>query len=339
MTEMKHTRDDLSQMQSLPLETKVKMSKYRIREWYEHWNGEVYISFSGGKDSTVLLDLVRNVCGYKNVPCVYVDTGLEYPEIREFVKGVENVIWLKPKMNFKKVIEKYGYPFISKEVSQTLYEIKTAKDKGKDYKALSQYKRLMGEYMVNGKKAFTREKYKFFMNEGAPKISSKCCRVMKKDPVHRFYKKTGLHPITGQMACESVLRKSVWLKNGCNAFDSEFPISNPMSFWTEQDVLRYIKENNLPLCSVYGDIVEKDTQISFFDDTSVPELVTTGCERTGCVFCGYGCHLKNDQRFVRLKTTHPKIYEYIMKSWDEGGLGYKEIIDWINKNGNLRIKY
>ena len=132
--------------------------------------------------------------------------------------------------------------------------------------------------------------------------------------------------------------------------DLVIPTSTPMSFWTEQDVLQYIKDNNLSICSVYGDIVEdfsKSTKIEgqvTLDDMGLleldkPKLKTTGCDRTGCMFCGYGCHMKDDERFLRMKTTHPKQYEYIMKPIEEGGLGYKDIIDWINENGNLNIKY
>ena len=66
-----HTVSDLRQMQSLSLESKIRMSTYRINEWYNHWGGDVYVSFSGGKDSTVLLDLVRKVLG-DWVPAVYI---------------------------------------------------------------------------------------------------------------------------------------------------------------------------------------------------------------------------------------------------------------------------
>ena len=117
---MKRTIDDLAMLQALPLDVKIEKTKRRIKEWYDYWDGQVYVSFSGGKDSTVLLDLVRNVCGYTDVPAVFVDTGLEYPEIRRFVKEVNNVEWLKPKKNFKQVIKDYGYPFISKEVSNAV---------------------------------------------------------------------------------------------------------------------------------------------------------------------------------------------------------------------------
>ena len=112
----KHTISDLYQMQSLPLQAKIQMTRRRISEWVDAFGEDgIYVSFSGGKDSTVLLDIVRN--DFLDVKAVFVDTGLEYPEIRSFVKGFNNVDWIKPKMTFKQVIEKYGYPFISKEVS------------------------------------------------------------------------------------------------------------------------------------------------------------------------------------------------------------------------------
>jgi 3'-phosphoadenosine 5'-phosphosulfate sulfotransferase (PAPS reductase)/FAD synthetase len=113
----KHDMGELQLYQSYSLEKKIELTKQRIDAWYEWWDGQVYVSFSGGKDSTVLLDLVRNVCGYTDVPAVFCDTGLEYPEIREFVKTFDNVECLKPKMNFRQVIDRFGYPFISKEVA------------------------------------------------------------------------------------------------------------------------------------------------------------------------------------------------------------------------------
>ena len=170
---------------------------------------------------------------------------------------------------------------------------------------------------------------------------------MKKSPFLKYGRKTGRVPFTGQMAEESRLRQQSWIKTGCNAFENAHPKSNPMMFWTEQDVLRYIVEHDLKIASVYGDIVhdtEVEGQMSLFDyglaeDTD--RLKTTGCSRTGCMFCGYGCHLEKpgEGRFEKMKITHPKQYEYIMKPWDQGGLGYKEVIDWINEHGDLNIRY
>ena len=192
---------------------------------------------------------------------------------------------------------------------------------------------------------FSLEKYKFFLD--APfEISNKCCNVMKKDPAHRYSKETGRQPITGQMAEESRLRTQKWLQHGCNAFDAKNPISNPMSFWLENDVLTYIKNNHLPICSVYGDIVEDfedqiDGQLDFADFgyyEKERKYKTTGCSRTGCMLCGFGCHLeKEPNRFQMLKETHPEMYK-LLDLIKNNGVTMREAIDWINENGGLDIK-
>lgn len=201
----------------------------------------------------------------------------------------------------------------------------------------------------NGNKSrYNCERYAFLLY--APfDVGSQCCNVMKKNPAHKYAKDTGRKPITGQMADESMQRTQRWLINGCNGFDMKTPVSNPMSFWLEQDVLQYLLQNNIKIASVYGDVVEedgtefvrdKDFREIFGFDLAEQKLKTTGCNRTGCMFCGYGCHLeKSPNRFELMKQTHPKQYEWIMKPWSEGGLGYKDVIDWINENGNLKIKY
>lgn len=173
------TSKDLRKMQSWSLERKIQVAQTRIIDWYQAWNGAVYISFSGGKDSTVLLDLVRRI--YPNIPAVFCDTGLEYP------------------------------------------------------------------------------------------------------------------------------------------FDKDRPTSQPLSFWTNQDVLSYLRQFKIPYASIYGEIREREG-----------ELYTTGVDRTGCVFCGFGCHLdKHPNRFEKLKTTHPQLYEYCMKSIEDGGLGMDSVLSFI----------
>lgn len=114
-----YTRQDLSVMQAWPLARKIQVTQTRIMEWYYHYGGNVAVSFSGGKDSTVLLDMARRA--FPEIRAVFVDTGLEYPEIREFVKTVPNVVWLRPELAFPKVIERYGYPIVSKEVARRIY--------------------------------------------------------------------------------------------------------------------------------------------------------------------------------------------------------------------------
>ena len=276
----------LQQRQAQPLEIKEQITATRIKAYYERLNGEVYVSFSGGKDSTALLHQVRRI--YPSVPAVFVDTGLEYPEIREFVKTVDNVVWLKPKMPFTQVIADYGYPVISKEVAQKIKEIQTTKSE------VLRNTRLNGDSKGNGK---ISEKWKFLVD--APfKISDRCCHIMKKAPVKQYEKETGRGAIVGTMAADSSLRRQSYLRYGCNSFEDR-PMSTPMAIWLEEDVWAYIKKYGLPYSRIYD----------------------MGYTRTGCMFCMFGVHLESDSRFERMKSTHPQIYNYCMDR-----LGLREVL-------------
>lgn len=332
-------------MQSLPLSAKILMTKSRIRDWYEYFDGQVYVSFSGGKDSTVLLHIAREL--YPDIEAVFVNTGLEFPEIQKFVKTFDNVTILRPKMRFDKVIREYGYPLISKAVANCVRGAK-----------LGQQSRinLLNGKDVDGsdrKSKFSKAKYKPLLNVDF-EISDMCCDVMKKKPSYDFQKRTGKKPILATMAQESMLREKNWYKSGCNAFDNKHPQSAPMSFWTEQDVLQYIKENNIPISSVYGEVVYKDEDGFMYQDSICGgKLCTTGCDRTGCIFCAFGAHLDERgggrSRFERLKETHPKQYEYCIGGgeyvdgvWQPSkkGLGMGHVFDELNKiYGKDFIKY
>lgn len=355
----KHMPYDLAQMQSLPLRAKIIMTQQRIRQWYEYWDGQVYVSFSGGKDSTVLKHIVDEM--YSDVPTVFVNTGLEYPEIQQFVREIKagkydcfnsDVEILRPEMRFDEVVKKYGYPVVSKEVSSAVGESKAAIARGNLNTV--RHQQLLGTLKnKNGTPSiFNKEKWKFLLD--APfDCSNKCCDVMKKKPAKQYGKQTGRKPFIGTMAWESRLRRANWTKHGCNAFEKKNPSSQPLSFWTEQDIFHYIKEFNVPYCSVYGDIVidEKvdgdnvlEGQINLIDylgDYSEEDkLKTTGCDRTGCIFCMFGCHLEEEpNRFQRLKETHPRQYEYCINGGEyteEGkwqpskeGLGLGKVLDFI----------
>ena len=336
----KHMPHDLKQMQSLPLKAKIIMTQQRIRQWYEHWEGQVYVSFSGGKDSTVLKHIVDNM--YDDVPALFVNTGLEYPEIQKFAMSQKNVVTVRPEMRFDEVIKKYGYPVVSKEVALKISQTKSCPN---GYAAQSfdpnspKIQRYGSRYDLS--------KWKYLLD--VPFNSSHmCCDVMKKKPAKQYTKETGRKPFIGTMAAESQLRYQHWLENGCNAFESKRPTSQPLSFWTEQDILQYIKKYNVPYCSVYGDIVPVDDgeqiegQLNTFDvleDYEGTLLKTTGCDRTGCIFCMFGCHLeKEPNRFQRLKQTHPKQYEYCIGGgeyvdgkWQPSkeGLGIGKVLDYI----------
>lgn len=338
------TRNELKILQSLPLEIKVAKTKERIREWVNYYGVDgVYVSFSGGKDSTVLLHIVREL--YPDIEAVFVNTGLEYPEIQKFVKTFDNVTILRPKMRFDEVIKIYGYPLISKPVANTIRLAKTSKSRmnllnGKDCDGSDR------------KSKFSKGKWKPLLNLDF-KISEQCCDIMKKSPMYSFTKETKKVPIIATTTEESMLREKNWLKSGCNAFNDKHAKSQPMSFWTEQDILSFIKQNSIKIASVYGEVEYNngngEKYYNLLCDNGC-KLKCSDCQRTGCIFCGFGAHRKGNDRFVRLKTTHPKQYEYCMGGgaydmdglWkpNEKGLGMKHCIDEINKiYGKDFIKY
>lgn len=338
------TQGELKLYQSLPLEFKVAKTQLRILEWVKEFgqNG-IYVSFSGGKDSTVLLHLVREI--FPETEAVFVDTGLEYPEVKEFAKSFENVTVLRPKMNFAKVIQTYGYPIISKEVASVIEEAKIglARRDG-SYQFRIDRLNSTGRYAPkNGVKSrYDISKYKPLLSVDF-NVSARCCKEMKKSPAMKFEKTTKKTAILGTMTEESALRCQRWLKYGCNAFENKNrQTSNPLSFWIEQDVLRYIQKNDLKIASVYGDIVMKPYS---------QNLCTTGCDRTGCVFCGFGVHLeRGENRYQRLKQTHPKLYQYCIYGgaydsdglWkpDKNGLGMGHVFDSLNEiYGENFIRY
>ena len=269
-----HTKERLKELQSLPFERKVLITQARIIEWYKYFNGNVSVSFSGGKDSTVLLHIARNL--FSDIKAVFVDTGLEYPEIREFVKTFNNVDIIRPEKSFKQVITEYGYPVISKDISRRINDARNNKQW-----AIDMLNDCYDFEKMGNKSQFNCGKYKHLLDSDF-KISNKCCNVMKKKPLHKYLKENNLYPMVATMASESIQRRFSWIKTGCNAFNSKEPLSKPMSFWLEQDVLEYIKRYNLEIAKPYGNIIEDKNG----------KLSTTKMNRTGCMFCMFGCHLE-----------------------------------------------
>ena len=317
---MKRTRQHLIQLQSLPLEQKVILTRARLRDWYTYCKGNVYVSFSGGKDSTVLLDIARQM--YPHIPAVFVDTGLEYPEIRDFVRTFDNVIWLKPSKQFRQILMTEGYPVVSKEVSQAIRE-------GRKYDGVKYSYRM--KQLEGDSKHLNMRRWKYLLS--APfGVSERCCDYMKKKPARKYERESGNSPITATMAEESFMRQSAWMTHGCNSYNSSRKISSPMSFWTEQDVLKYIHDKNLPIASVYGEVVKVVDQGDLFGENYI-QYKTTGLRRTGCMFCMFGVHLERyPNRFQLMQNTHPKQYEYCMKPLDKGGLGLKDVLEYMGVN-------
>lgn len=377
-----NTNDELKMLQSLPLDVKIAKTKQRIREFVDFYGEDgVYISRSGGKDSDVLAHIIKQM--YKNIVGVFINTGLELDSVRlHALEECEDIE--KSELTFTQTLIEIGYPIISKEVSQTLEQAKKNAICGK---YTYRIKKLNGTLVdKNGNKSmYNIPNYKFLLN--APfNISHRCCDIMKKKPAKNYEKKTGKHAFLGTMTEESLLRKQKWLQNGCNSFESKRPLSQPLSFWTEQDILHYIKKYNVKISEAYGNIVYVDDDGMEYENDifeNSMKLKTTGESRTGCSFCMFGI-IHDTERFLRLKKVEPKKYDYIMrggkfinvKIYDKNGieislkhcgeeqitkwlldnfynenytheqlwiphkgLGYKFVIDWLNKNGNYNIKY
>lgn len=328
-------------MQGWTLERKIRVTQLRIMEWYEYFNGKAVISFSGGVDSVVLFDLARRI--YPKIEAVFVNTTMEFPEIIRFVRSFDNVTVIRPKTNYSEVIKKYGYPVISKEISNYIHRMKTYNGCMEAYKnkihlkseewlrenfsavpfsfmkcMFGFSKRTSEEFIRTGimpKSKYCISREWRYLIEAPFKISDRCCYHLKKAPIKKYCKETGNTTIVGTLAEESLMRRQVWLKQGCNAFNATEPKSAPLSFWTKQDILRYLKFTKIPYCDLYGRIQETQTGLLKF----------SGYQRTGCAGCLYGCHLdKTPNRLQMLKISHPAIYNYLFDK-----LNYGMVCDYI----------
>lgn len=282
-------RGNLAKLQALSLDDKILYSTVKIKEFYLSQKGRVYVSFSGGKDSTVLLHLVRSI--YPDVPAVYIDTGLEFPELRDHVRATEDVTWLKPDKSFRQVILECGYPVVSKQVAKVIDQAQRGLPNG------------LNRISFEGRYGY--ESYAY-LKDAPFRVSDKCCDMMKKKPARVYYRETGRCPYLGMHADESALRRDIWEREGENIETTKIPSSSPLSIWTDDDVWEYIHRYGLTYPSVYDE----------------------GYPRTGCVFCMFGITIDRF-RFVRLKNTHPKLHEYCMRPIEKGGLGMKEVLEYM----------
>lgn len=176
----RHFEGSLEQLQSLDLESKIMMTISRIkafRMWAnENMGYDVYVSFSGGKDSTVLRDIINK--NFANIDSVFINTGLELTSIQRFVRS--KAVVCRPEMNFSEVVQKFGYPVISKEVAKTVYFA------NKQQKWAIEKITMTGRFKGYRLNDFTR--YQFLLD--APfKVSSFCCDCLKKKTMKDYNKK------------------------------------------------------------------------------------------------------------------------------------------------------
>lgn len=301
------TNNELVMLQALPLEIKIMKTEQRIKEWVNHWGLDgVYVSYSGGKDSEVLVDICRKL--YPNIKIIFINTGVELPgTVKQMLKRKKqgyNIEVVIPKKRFIDIIKEYGYPVVSKEQSQYIHQYRVARsEKTKET-------RINGNKYGRGK---ISDKWKYLIDSDF-KISDRCCYWLKKEPIARIEREREIKCIVGTMAEESAQRKSTYLQNGCNSFESKRPISKPLGFWLEDDIWEYIKIKNLEISDEY---------------------TKNGRCRTGCAGCLYGANLEfsknGSHNILRLEKDYPKLYKFYIEK-----LNYKHVLKtlglpWYNK--------
>ncbi len=289
------TREELEERQKWPLIQKIDHALATMDGFIGRLGGidKVYLSFSGGKDSTVMLDLCRRI--YTDILAVFCNTGNEYPEILAFVRGLVregyNIQTFRPKMTPRQIWQRYGFPLVGKEQAQKIHRIRV----NPDSKSAMRWMADTGYFKL-------AYQWRYLITEPYD-TTSVCCDKLKKEPFHRFEKETGRRPIMGIMASESKMRMGQYVRNGgCSVFGDK-PACRPLSIWTDDDVWAYIRQYSLPIAEIYN----------------------KGAQRTGCVGCGFGAQFKNDVRFSLLYQTHPKLYKMIM-DYTNNGITFREAL-------------
>lgn len=289
----KVTSEELARRQAWPWKQKVDHSLGVIDQFLSRIDGKAFVSFSGGKDSSVLLDLCRII--NPNIKAVFFNTGMEFPDIIRHVKELKDkgydIEVINPKKKPSEIWSKYGFPPVSKEQAHKLWYMKNAPESKTSLVSNSD------NSLHNVSRCFR------FLARETFDCNSKCCDVLKKNPSHDYQKRTGLFPIIGTMASESLLRKEQYLlRGGCNSFDGKKIFSTPLSIWNDADVWAYINDRHLKIADIYG----------------------KGVKRTGCVCCGFGAHLEQG-RFDVLYNLYPKMYQHIM-AYTNNGVTFREAI-------------
>lgn len=290
------TVEELHNRQQWTLAQKIDHSLGVIDQFIARMDGKVYLSFSGGKDSTVLLHLCEII--KPDIKCVFVNTGCESVDVVRFVekmKAAHNIEVIRPKLTPRQVWAKYGFPLVSKDQAFKIDRVR----KNPNSASAQKYMRDSNQFTIS--KCFRylcdTEKCKYH-------TSAVCCNKLKKDPCKRYEHESGLRPIVATMASESMLRETDYLRVGqCNKFDQGHEKSKPLSIWMEEDIWQFIRENNIEIAEIYA----------------------KGVDRTGCVGCGFGAQMKDDRRLDTFYRLYPKYYNMVL-NFENNGVTYREAL-------------
>ncbi len=282
----------LNSYRAMPLEAKIIKTELLIRDAVNEFGLEhIYLSYSGGKDSTVLSHIIRKT--YPTMLHIFSNTTNEYPETIRHINWEKrinkmNLVITRPidkygkPFDFKRVVNEYGYPMFTKRISNAIRTYRRAKSPETRQKSQEYISRMFNKY----------DQYKTL------NISDKCCDKLKKEPIKKIAKKLGMEcAIIGTLSEESRQREVDWLDYGCNIFYKKKDNQcRPLSFWTENDIYEYIDLFNIRIADLY----------------------TMGYERNGCMFCGFGVEYeskKGKNRYEKLAITHPRMYSYLVKNF------------------------
>ena len=290
------TVEELHNRQQWTLAQKIDHSLGVIDQFIARMDGKVYLSFSGGKDSTVLLHLCEII--KPDIKCVFVNTGCESVDVVRFVekmKATHNIEVIRPKLTPRQVWAKYGFPLVSKDQAFKIDLVR----KNPNSASAQKFMRDSNKFTIS--KCFRylcdTEKCKYH-------TSAVCCNKLKKDPCKRYEHESGLRPIVATMASESMLRETDYLRVGqCNKFDQGHEKSKPLSIWMEEDIWQFIRENNIEIAEIYA----------------------KGVDRTGCVGCGFGAQMKDDRRLETFYRLYPKYYNMVL-NFENNGVTYREAL-------------
>lgn len=304
----------MTAMQNLPYEVKVKRAELRAREFIERLDdmGKTAHVSVGGLDSITLLVFLRSIG--LDIPAVSV-SALEDKSIQKVHKEL-GVIHIAPGKSKKEILQEYGFPVISKKIAGRieLLQKPTEKNKTVRHAIITGECGEQGHFAKNSRMKLPNKWLELFAgyeneNEGvayqiAPfKVSNKCCLYMKEQPCDHWAKEHNSAPFLGLMASEGGQREESLVEHGCNYFGKTVIRSAPFAPFLRQDLLQLALDLKVPVPEIYGEIRRK----------SDGKLYTTKAQRTGCNMCGFGIHLeKRPHRFDRLRERNPKEWEFWM---------------------------
>ena len=273
---------ELHKYWKLDLEEKVKYAHKMLSTVFKRHRHPV-VCWSGGKDSTVVLYLVR--LHEPDIPVIYIDSGVEFPETCEFVNFLANewnlnISSARPKAGerFWDIGSKYGWPIFGKSIAAN---VRGAIRSGKIRPQMSLSEKILAKNKIH--------------------ISARCCEFIQQKPTKEIERLLQADlKVIGLRASESRARAKLWIDYGDYYFVKRYFgrgrgiwKANPIAIWTEVDIWKYHEIHSIPHCKLYD----------------------MGYTRNGCWSCAMG--IRNGQ-LKRLRENHPELFKYLITQTEMG---------------------